>query len=125
VESDAAVLASSVLEIARQRCLIVLFTDLNRAAIEEGLLPRLPTLASRHRVLVAAVADPRVVEMAAGRGSPPAIYTAAASERARAERTRASALLRRHGVQVVDAVPDSLPPALADAYLELKAAGRL
>jgi hypothetical protein len=28
-------------------------------------------------------------------------------------------------VQVVDAVPESLPPTLADAYLELKAAGRL
>ncbi len=125
VESDAGVLASSVLDIARQRCLIVLFTDLNRAVIEEGLLPRLPALASRHRILVAAVADPRVMEMAAGRGRATAIYAAAAAERARAERTRVSALLRRHGVQVVDAVPESLPPALADAYLGLKAAGRL
>jgi uncharacterized protein (DUF58 family) len=125
VESDAGVLASSVLEIARQRCLVVLFTDLNRAAIEEGLLPRLPALASRHRILVAAVADPRVLEMTSERGNPSAIYAAAASERATAERTRASALLRRHGVQVVDAVPESLPPTLADAYLELKAAGRL
>jgi uncharacterized protein (DUF58 family) len=125
VESDAGVLAGSVLDIARQRCLVVLFTDLNSAAIEEGLLPRLPALASRHRVLVAAVADPRVLEMAASRGSAAAVYAAAASERARAERARASALLRRHGVQIVDAVPASLPPALADAYLELKAAGRL
>ncbi len=125
VESDAGLLASSVLEIARQRCLVVLFTDLNRAAIEEGLLPRLPALASRHRILVAAVADPRVLEMAAGRGAAAAVYGAAASERATAERTRASALLRRHGVQVVDAVPESLPPTLADAYLALKGAGRL
>ncbi len=125
VESDAGVLASSVLDIARQRCLVVLFTDLNRAAIEEGLVPRLPALASRHRILVAAVSDPRLVEMSAGRGDPPAVYAAAASERASAERRWASALLRRHGVQVVDAVPESLPPALADAYLGLKAAGRL
>ena len=29
------------------------------------------------------------------------------------------------GVEVVDAAPDLLPPALADTYLALKAAGRL
>ena len=34
-------------------------------------------------------------------------------------------VLRRQGVDVVDAPPDTLPPALADAYLALKAAGRL
>jgi hypothetical protein len=33
--------------------------------------------------------------------------------------------LRRHGVEVVDADPEHLPPALADTYLSLKAAGRL
>jgi uncharacterized protein (DUF58 family) len=125
VESDAGVLASSVLAIARQRCLLVLLTDLNRAAIEEGLLPRLAVLASRHRILLAAVADPRITEMATGRGRAAAVYEAAAAERARSDRAAVSALLRRHGVQVVDALPDKLPAALADAYLGLKAAGRL
>ena len=33
--------------------------------------------------------------------------------------------LRRHGVEVVDAPPEDIAPALADAYLALKAAGRL
>ncbi len=125
VESDAGVLASAVLTVARQRCLVVLFTDLNKAAIQEGLLPRLPALASKHRLLVAAVADPRVQEMAGARGDITGVYQAAAAERARSDRTRVSALLRRHGVQVVDAVPDALPSALADAYLSLKQAGRL
>jgi uncharacterized protein (DUF58 family) len=37
----------------------------------------------------------------------------------------AAALLGRHGVEVVDATPDRIAPALADAYLSLKAAGRL
>jgi uncharacterized protein (DUF58 family) len=104
---------------------VVLFTDLNKAAIEEGLMPRLPALASRHRLIVAAVADPRLQEMAASRGSTGAVYDAAAAERAMADRAWVSDLLRRHGVQVVDAVPDALPSALADAYLALKAAGRL
>ena len=40
-------------------------------------------------------------------------------------RQRVSALLRRRGAHVVDAPPDRLPAALADAYLDLKAAGRL
>ena len=125
VESDAGQMVSAVLGMARQRCLVVLFTDLNKAAIEEGLMPRLPVLASRHRLIVAAVADPRLAEMAAARGSTTAVYDAAAAERARSDRAWVSGLLRRHGVQVVDAVPDALPSALADAYLALKTAGKL
>jgi uncharacterized protein (DUF58 family) len=124
-ESDADLISSTVLAIARQRCLVVLLTDLNPAAFEEGLLPRIPALAARHQLLVAAVADPRIDEMAADRGDAPAVYNAGAGERARAERARISALLRRRGVVVVDAPPVRLPPALADAYLSLKAAGRL
>jgi uncharacterized protein (DUF58 family) len=125
IESDAGLMAAAVLGIARQRCLVVLLTDLNAAAIEQGLLPRVPALAARHRLLVAAVADPRLDEMAAARGDAAAVYGAAAGERARAERARISARLRRSGVEVVDAPPDRLPAALADAYLNLKAAGRL
>jgi uncharacterized protein (DUF58 family) len=125
VESDAGLMAATVLGTARQRCLVVLLTDLNPTAIEEGLLPRIPALAARHRLLIAAVADPRVDEMAAARGDAAAVYGAAAGERARSERARISALLRRRGVEVVDAPPDRLPSALADTYLSLKAAGRL
>ena len=44
---------------------------------------------------------------------------------AQAERQRTAEQLRRHGVTVVDETPDELAPALADAYLALKAAGRL
>jgi uncharacterized protein (DUF58 family) len=124
-ESDAGLMAATVLAVARQRCLVVLLTDLNPAAMAEGLLPRVPALAARHRLLVAAVADPRIDEMAAGRGDAIAVYEAAASERARSERARVSSLLRRRGVEVVEAPPDRLPSALADAYLSLKAAGRL
>jgi uncharacterized protein (DUF58 family) len=125
IESDAGLMASGVLSIARQRSLVVLLTDLNATAVEDGLLPRVPLLAARHQLLVAAVADPHLDEMAAGRGTAGAVYGAAAAERARAERARTAALLRRHGVVVVDAPPGRLPAALADAYLRLKARGRL
>jgi uncharacterized protein (DUF58 family) len=125
VETDAAALSSAALTTARHRCLIVLLTDLNPAAIEEGLLPRLPLLAARHEVLVAAVADPALTSMASGRATAAEIYDAAAAEQALAARQRVSALLQRRGAHVVDALPDRLPAALADAYLALKAGGRL
>ncbi|MBA9007891.1 DUF58 domain-containing protein [Thermomonospora cellulosilytica] len=125
IESDAAGMVSTIMSRVRQRCLVVLLTELNAAAIEEGLLPLLPQLTARHLVMVAAVTDPRVGEMARARGDLAAVYDAAAAERARADRRRLTAELRRYGVEVVDAPPDELAPALADAYLALKAAGRL
>ncbi len=125
VETDAAALGSAALTAARHRCLIVLLTDLTPAARTEGLLPRLPLLAARHEVLVAAVADPALDAMSADRTDAAAVYDAAAAQQARAARQRVSALLRRRGAHVVDAPPDRLPAALADAYLGLKAAGRL
>jgi uncharacterized protein (DUF58 family) len=125
IESDIELMIATVLGIARQRCLVVLLTDLNPAAIEQGLLPHIELLSSKHQVLLAAVADPKVAEMAESRGDTSAVYDAAAAVAASASRARTAALLRRHGVEIVDAPPERLPPALADAYLTLKAAGRL
>ncbi|MFB4313313.1 DUF58 domain-containing protein [Actinomadura sp. 21ATH] len=125
IESDAAGMVSTLMSRVRQRCLVVLLTELNTAALEEGLIPLLPQLTARHLVMIAAVGDPRVGEMAATRGDLASVYDAAAAERARAERRRLTAELRSHGVEVVDAPPDEIAPALADAYLALKAAGRL
>ena len=125
VESDAPAMISEVLARARRRCLVVLLTDLNPAAIEEGLLPRLSGLTSRHLLLVGAVSDPHVDKLAAARGTAEAAYDAAAAQRATTDRQRVTAELRQRGVEVVDAPPEVLPPALADAYLALKAAGRL
>ncbi|MET9340168.1 DUF58 domain-containing protein [Nonomuraea sp. NPDC003804] len=125
VESDAPGMVAAILARARRRALVVVLTDLNAAALEEGLMPVLPQLSARHLVLVAAVSDPRVAEMAAGRGTAELVYDAAAASRAVAERRRITARLRGHGVEVVDALPEDFAPALADAYLALKAAGRL
>jgi len=125
VETDVRGMVAAVLARASRRSLVVLFTGLDAAAVEEGLLPGLPSLIRRHRVLVAAVADPRIAAMAAGRGDSVAVYEAAAAERARAERRRIARLLDRCGVTVVDAPPEHIAPAVADTYLALKAAGRL
>jgi uncharacterized protein (DUF58 family) len=125
VEADGRRLVGEVLRRTRRRSLVVLFTSLDPAPLQEGLLPVLGSLTARHTVLLAAVADPRVEQMAAGGGTTEAVYDAAAAERARGERGRMTALLRRRGVEVVDAPPESFAPAVSDAYLALKAAGRL
>lgn len=125
VETDARGLSATALNSAPGRSLIVLLTSLDAAPIEEGLLPVLPQLTQRHTVLVASVADPHIQQMSSSRGGIDAVYDAAAATQSQAQRRRAAEQLQRHGVTVVDAAPDDLAPALADAYLALKAAGRL
>ncbi|WP_031510773.1 DUF58 domain-containing protein [Streptomyces megasporus] len=125
IESDARGMASAILRNAPQHSLVVLLTGLDPSPVEEGLLPVLPLLTQRHTVVVASVADPRIEEMAASRGTLDSVYQAAAAARTQSERLHTAARLRRHGVTVVDATPAELAPALADTYLALKAAGRL
>jgi uncharacterized protein (DUF58 family) len=124
-ESDASLMVSEVLRRERKRCLVVLFSSLDAAPTEEGLLRVLGQLTLRHTVVLATVGDPRVAELAAGRGDAEAVYSAAAAERTLAERRRITAELRQRGVFVVDEPADVFPSRVADAYLALKAAGRL
>ena len=78
-------------------------------------------------MLVAAVADPALAEIAAGRANAGQVYGtgAAAAEQARSARQRVSALLQGRWRTGGGCGTGRLPSALADAYLELKAAGRL
>ncbi|MEU0718460.1 DUF58 domain-containing protein [Streptomyces lavendulocolor] len=125
VETDARGLSAAALAHAPRGSLIVLLTTLEAAPIEEGLLPVLPQLTKRHTVLVASVSDPRTDAMTRARGTAEAVYEAAAGTQTQAQRRRTGEQLQRQGVTVVDANPENLAPALADAYLALKAAGRL
>jgi len=125
VETDVRGAVAEIMSHARQRCLVVWFTALDAAPMNEGLLPILPSLVHRHELLVASVRDPRIDEMASRRGDTEAVYGAAAAAQATAERAAVATTLRRHGVAVVDALPDTFAPAVADAYLALKSAGRL
>jgi uncharacterized protein (DUF58 family) len=125
VESDSTAMVSAVMRRTRRRALVVLMTDLNASALDEGLLPVLPQLSAKHHVIVAAVTDPRIDELAAGRSDAAAVYDAAAAERSRNERWAIASRLRHNGVEVVDALPTELAPALADRYLAMKAGGRL
>ncbi len=125
VESDATAMVAAVQRRVRRRALVVLLTDLNASALDEGLMPVLPRLSAKHRVIVAAVADPRIDQLAVGRADAAQVYDAAAAERARNDRRAIAWRLRQKGVEVVDASPEDLAPALADRYLSMKATGLL
>lgn len=106
-----------------QRALVVLLTAIEASAAETGLLEAVARL--DHQVVVASVRDPEVAVLARGRDSAHEVFDAAAAERAELERAAVTMRLRQRGAEVVDALPDELAPQLADAYLALKAAGRL
>jgi uncharacterized protein (DUF58 family) len=110
----------------RRRALLVILTELAQEAVAETLLPALPLLARDHLVVVASVADPQVDAWArASPGDVGVAYRKAAAVAALAERRRTTARLRGLGAVVVDAPPGQLAPRLADAYLRVKATGRL
>ena len=125
VEADWSRLTAAVMALGRQPALVVLLSALEPAAVEQGLLPALPVLAHRHRVVLASVRDPELDRMAARRGDPTAVYDAAAAEQVLADRSRTAELLGSLGVDVVDADADRLPVALTDHYLMLKSRGLL
>src|SRR5262249_13337449 len=125
VETDFGRVVTEVLGRERKRALVVLFTTLDPAALGEGLLPVLPTLVARHTVVVAAVHDPVLDALAAGRGDAEAVHTAASAALGLAELRRVASVLHRYGVGVVDEPAGAFAGAVVDRYLELKASGRL
>ncbi|WP_121256676.1 DUF58 domain-containing protein [Nocardioides ferulae] len=124
-EADWTALAGAVSGLGRQRALVVLLTALEPSVVEEGLLAVLPTLTRHHRVVLAAVRDPELEQLAAARGDLEQTYAAAAAEQVLARRRHTAATLRALGLDVVDADAERLAPALADHYLLLKSRGLL
>lgn len=109
-----------------RRSLLILLTELASEAVQETVVPALPLVLRRHLVIVAGVRDP-ALEGRLGRSPRDAgeAYQAAAAARLRGDRERAVRHLRGLGARVVDAPPGQLAGRVVDAYLEVKAAGRL
>lgn len=124
VETDPQLLAAQVLRLVSKRSLVVLFSSLDTAA-DTGLLPAVRRLAGRHEVLVAAPSDPALATLAATRTEPLEVYTAAAAEQSVLARASVVERLDAAGVHVVEGPTDIFASRVADAYLDLKAAGRL
>jgi uncharacterized protein (DUF58 family) len=125
IELDWSAIPAQVRAVSAHRSLVVLLTSLDGGAPEEGLIPTAVQLARQHVVVVAAVRDPQLGVMLRERDNAAGVFRAAAAERALLQRAAVTAELRQHGVEVVDAEPQELPPGLADMYIRLKAAGRL
>ena len=123
--SRTAQIVTEVAERTGQRSLVVIITGLDEAAVTEGLVPVLGPLRRKHKVVIAAVADPRIDELAAGRADVGQVYTAAAAELDQSRRARTARTLRDLGLSVVQSPPDRFAPDLADHYLALKKAGQL
>ncbi|PPI53013.1 DUF58 domain-containing protein [Rathayibacter toxicus] len=125
LETDWLSVPAQVRALSAQRSLVVLLTALDSIGSAEGLLAVLPGLTRVHTVIVACTLDPELERMALDRSDQAAVYSAASAERSLAETDRLAAAVRALGGDVVRGSPDTLPPALADRYLALKAAGRL
>ena len=125
LEADWSTLAGAITGTTRRRALVVLLTSLEPAAVEEGLLPVLPSLTAHHRVVLASVADPGLRSLREDLSGVDAVYDAAAAERTDSLRGRTATGLARLGVTVVHEPPEELPVALVDHYLALKAQGLL
>jgi uncharacterized protein (DUF58 family) len=104
---------------------VVLLTSIEAPGAARGLLSVLPQLTKKHIVVVAGVTDPDTLIAAHQRRDRDEVYRAAAAERALLDVSRVTAAVQRLGGDVVTGSPADLPPALADRYLALKAAGRL
>ncbi|WP_144714106.1 DUF58 domain-containing protein [Curtobacterium pusillum] len=131
--------------ITTSRAFVVLASSLDSIGASGDLLAVLPRLTRRHAVLVTSVTDPAVTRMASGAVDPagsgrgrrggrvPRLPSGAERDvhrRAAAERTLLDAdgvadVARRAGAEVVRAVPEQVPPLVADAYIRAKATGRL
>lgn len=125
IEMDWEAVPGQVRAITSRHAFVVLLTSIETPGASHGLLSVLPQLTRNHTVAVVSVTDPAVLEARADRGDRESVYRAAAAERAALDAARVAAAVRRLGADVVSGAPADLPPALADHYLALKAAGRL
>lgn len=103
--------------------LVVLLTAQDAVESARSFLGSLPALTRRTRVLVGTATD--TASAPPPRRSAEDVYREAAQERAAMDAERVAAAVRRAGAEAISASPDDLPPAIADRYLALKAAGRL
>lgn len=125
IEMDWDAVPGLVGSVTSHRALVVIMTSIDAVGSSTGLLAVLPQLTRKHMVVVASVTDPTVIDASRERGNRDEVYLAAAAERALLDTARIGAALRQLGADVVTGSPADLPPAVADRYIALKAAGRL
>ncbi len=123
--SDFSAAAERLIARQKRRALVVVMTNLRGEDASE-LVPALRTLRSKHLVMLASLRE-RSVEDARKRpieefGD---ALRFAAAERYDAERAEVLATLHGFGILTLDVPAQEFPVALANRYLDIKAAGRL
>lgn len=124
-EADWSAIADQIDQLCRQRSLVILITGLDPAVYADGIGPVLPALASRHQVVIGHVTDPAQQPSGDEVDTATMAYELGAQSRLWLATEELSRRVSRMGVEVVQAEPERLAPAVCDAYLALKAAGRL
>lgn len=111
---------------AQKRALVMVFTDLLDEAAARPIIAAVPALAQRHQVLIASVRDPEIDSATAIVPSDKSdAYRQAGALSVLEHRSTVIKSLARLGVDVVEALPDAMTPALINAYLRQKARLRL
>ena len=106
-----------------KRAFVLVLADLLEEAAARPLVEAMPVLTRRHAVVVASPADPALAARApAGEGE---LAQAAVAVEVQAARTRAAALVRAAGAEVVEAPSERLARACVTAYLRAKARARV
>jgi uncharacterized protein (DUF58 family) len=124
-EPDWTMIAEQVDQLCRQRSLVILVTGLDPALYGDGVGTVLAGLGHAHQVLIAHVTDPSAALGTEPPRTATQVYDAAARSRLWLGTQALVQRVGRLGVEVVQADPDALAPAVCDRYLALKAAGRL
>lgn len=125
VDTDWSGAFAAIRTLTTRPSLVVVLTAQDAAESARGFLGAFPNPSRATTVLVGSVTDDAVDELAKQRSSREDIYLAAAAERTLRDAENVADAIRRAGGEAIAADPESLPPKIADRYLELKAAGRL
>jgi uncharacterized protein (DUF58 family) len=117
--------ATEVMRQVRRRALVILLTNL-RDEDDDGLLPALALLRSRHLVVLASLREAILSRALTARvDSFDRAVTHAAAADYLALRERVFRRIGASGVMTLDVEPEKLPITLVNRYLELKRSGRL
>lgn len=110
----------------KKRSLIVIFSDIATGIAADTLVKQIAPMSPRQLVLLVAIADPTVLQIAQQipRDSV-GVYERAVAEQLVDERTLILEKLRQRGVLTLDVPANQLTVSVVNKYLELKARGRI
>jgi uncharacterized protein (DUF58 family) len=126
VEADYARALSYLSVKQKRRSLVVLFTDLVTLEAAQPLIAHMARLAQHHLPVCVVLSDPNITRYA-GSSTPSssAAYERAVAEMLLDERRVVLDTMQRSGVLTIDVPADKLSISVINAYLELKARGKL